>query len=92
MFQFGNVPAQQHSYVPDEGFVPNQTTAAILAEAILKPIYGEDSIDKQKPFKILLKNNIWIVTGTLPKGLMGGVAIIEISKKDAKVLRVSHGK
>jgi len=92
MVWFCDILAQEHSYVPDEGFVPDQTTAAILAETILKPIYGEENIDRQKPFKVILRNNIWVITGTLPEGLMGGVAIIELSKKDAKVIRVSHGK
>jgi NTF2 fold immunity protein len=92
MIQFCNISAQEHSYVPDEGFVPDQITAAALAEAILKPIYGAGNIDRQKPFKIILKNDVWVIMGTLPKGFMGGVAAIEISKKDAKVLRVSHGK
>ena len=92
MIWFCEVFAQEHFYVPDEGFVPDQTTAAILAETILKPIYGDENIDKQKPFKVILKNNVWIILGTLPEGFMGGVAMIEISKKDAKVIRVSHGK
>lgn len=92
MIQFCNISAQEHSYIPDDGFVPDQATAVNLAEIILKPIYGEEAIDRQKPFKAILKNNVWIVTGTLPEGLMGGVAIIEISKNDAKVIRVSHGK
>jgi len=92
MVRFCDILAQEHSYVPDEGFVPDQMTAVILAEAILKPIYGEENIDRQKPFKVILKNNVWVITGTLPEGLIGGVALIEISKKDAKIIRVSHGK
>ena len=92
VFFLDSVYAQEHSYVPDNGFVPDQATAVILAEAILKPIYGEQNIDRQKPLKAILKNDVWIIDGTLPKGLLGGVAIIEIAKKDAKVIRVSHGK
>lgn len=92
MLQYCNVFAQEHTYVPEQGFVPDQTIAITLAETILKPIYGEENINRQKPFKAVLKNNIWIVTGTLGEGLMGGVAIIEITKKDAKVVRVIHGK
>jgi len=72
MIRFCDIPAQEHSYEPDEGFVPDQTTAAILAEAILKPIYGDENIDRQKPFKVILKNKVWVITGTLPEGLMGG--------------------
>lgn len=90
--QLSNIYAQEHSYVPGNGFVPDQATAAVLAEAILKPIYGEQNIERQKPLRVSFKNDVWVVRGGLPEGLMGGVAMIEISKKDAKVIRVSHGK
>ncbi|MBP1150333.1 MULTISPECIES: YbbC/YhhH family protein [Methylocaldum] len=87
-----SVMAQEHSYVPDEGFIPDEMTAVVVAEAILKPIYGVENIDRQKPLKAVLNNTVWVIKGTLPEGLMGGVAMIEISKRDAKVIRVSHGK
>jgi len=80
------------SYVPQEGFVPNGLTAAEIAEAILVPIYGSENINKQKPFKVKLKNNIWYVSGVLSPDFVGGVATVEISKKDARILKVSHGK
>lgn len=92
MLWLSNNYAQEHSYVHDNGFVPDETTAVLLAEAILKPIYGQENIDRQKPLRATLKNGVWIVEGTLPEGLLGGTAVIEIAKKDAKVIRVSHGK
>lgn len=103
-FMLINIPvglaeeSQRHSVIPKEGFVPDQNTAVQIAVAILGPIYGEEQIEKEKPFNATLKNEIWRVEGSLPKSLfengivLGGVAMVEISKKDARILWVSHGK
>lgn len=72
-------------------FVPNEETAIKVAEAIWYPIYGE-SIYQKKPFKAELKNEVWIIKGSLPSGMKGGVPYIEIQKKDCKILKVTHGK
>ena len=84
------------SYKPKDGYVPNATVAIKIAEAVLIPIYGEKVINDEKPFKAELKDGVWIVEGTFycPEGqtCKGGVAIVEISKDDGKILRVSHGK
>lgn len=88
---------EKHSYKPKDGYVPDQQTAIKIAEAVLIPIYGEEAINGEKPLNAELKDGIWIVTGTLncPGGghnCLGGVAVIEISKDDGKILRVSHGE
>ncbi len=72
-------------------YVPTEEVAMKIAEAVWLPIYGE-KILKYKPFKATLKDNkVWIVTGTLNKGL-GGTPYIEIQKSDCKILKVTHGK
>ena len=73
-------------------YVSDELTAKKIAEAIWVPIYGEKQIEEQKPFKVELKDNIWIVTGTLKDFSDGGVAYIEIQKSDCKILKVTHGK
>jgi len=82
--------------VPKDGFVPNQETAMRIAEAVWIPLYGKEQIDQEKPFVAELKHDVWIVSGTLhgEAGTIskGGVAKIKISKKDGRVLEVSHGK
>ena len=87
---------EEHSYKPKEGYVPDAVTAIKIAEAVLVPIYGEKVINEENPLKAVLKDGVWIVEGTLhcPEGqrCLGGVALIEISKDDGKILRVSHGK
>lgn len=76
-----------------EDYVPDENTAIKIAEAIWLPIYGEE-IFNNKPFRAKLSDNgeVWIVKGTLPKGMFGGFPIIELRKKDCKVLKVSHSK
>jgi hypothetical protein len=91
-------PARQHSYVPPNGFVPDSTTATRVAEAIWIPIYGGERIRDQRPYRATLHKGVWTVTGTLKqpsesgRRAVGGVALAEISKRDARILRVSHGR
>ena len=67
-------------YIPKTGFVPDSDTAVRVAT---------------------LKNDVWTVEGSLrcPDGkggvtndCAGGVAVVRISKKDARVLYMLHGK
>ena len=86
----------KHSYIPSNGFVPDEATAIAVAEAILAPIYGKLSIDGQKPFLVSLENDVWTVSGQLQEQpgrvTLGGVFRIQISKKDGCVKFHSHGK
>jgi hypothetical protein len=86
----------KHSYRPAEGYVPDVATAVAIAEAVLMPIYGAETIAKERPLTAELKEGTWTVKGTLacPGGgrCVGGVAEVEIDKENGKVLRVSHGK
>ena len=74
-------------------YVPNEETAKKIAEAVWLPIYGED-IYQQKPFVVTLANDVWMVKGSYPAEGMrkGGVAYIEIQKKDCRILIVTHSK
>jgi len=58
--------------------------------------YGEKTIDEERPLMAELHDGIWVVEGTFkcPGGehCKGGVAVIEISKDDGRILRVSHGE
>jgi hypothetical protein len=87
----GAQAAKPHSYVPPNGFVPDSVTAVRVAVAIWTPIYGEKQIALEKPYHAELRGGVWTVVGHLPAGHVGGVAIAEISKSDARVLRISHG-
>lgn len=93
-FVSGSLVAQDavHNYKPTSGYVPNAETAIRIAVAVWEPIYGTKQIASEKPYHATLKDGIWLVEGSLPSGRLGGVAIAEISKSEATVLRVSHGK
>jgi hypothetical protein len=73
-------------------YVPNEETAVKIAEAVWLPIYGE-KIHQQKPYIVsLIDDKVWIVKGSISENIRGGVAYIEIQKKDCKILKVIHGK
>jgi hypothetical protein len=80
------------SYQPKNGYVPDEQTAISIAVAVWIPIYGKEQIESQKPFKATLKDGVWMVTGTLPEGYVGGTAVAEISQADGCILRVMHYK
>jgi hypothetical protein len=87
-------------YVPKAGYVPDARTAVQVAEAVLVPIYGKKQIESERPFTATLKNDVWTVAGSLrcPDGkggtttqCNGGVAVVRISRGDARILYVMHG-
>ena len=83
----------KHNFKPKAGYVPDEKTAIAIAVAVWSPIYGEEKIQKEKPFKAVLKDGVWHVEGTLSSEYtMGGVAEAEISKEDARILRISYGR
>lgn len=85
-----NVPFRGSNSNKD-GYVPDESTAIKIAEAIWLPIYG-DKIQENKPFRASLSgDSIWVVTGTVHTS-EGGVPFALIQKKDGKILDVYHEK
>ena len=90
--------ASEENFLPPAGYVPDAKTAAAIAEAVWKPIYGTREIDEQKPFEVQLVGNTWHVSGTLKqpkeKGLVmiGGTAEVEIDKTSGKIVRLIHSE
>lgn len=86
---------ERHSYAPPSGFVPDSATAVRIAVAVWTPIYGARQIRSEAPYQATLRDSVWTVTGSLHCGgraCRGGVAQVEIAKRDARILRVSHGR
>jgi len=78
-------------------YVPDSDTAVKIAEAVLVPVYGKKQVESERPFRAKLKDGVWTVRGTLhcpdaAEVCTGGVAVVEISKKDASVISMRHGK
>lgn len=88
-------------FVPKQGYVPNSTTAVRIAEAVLVPVYGEKQIASERPLTATLKDGIWTVQGSLhcsdgrggtTTHCVGGVAVVKLSKVDARILSMNHYK
>jgi hypothetical protein len=92
----------KQSRTPPKGFVPDSLTAVRIAEAVLIPVYGEKTIQSERPFTASLTGDIWTVSGTLycsdGKGGMtttlciGGTAEVKLSKLDGRILSMIHYK
>ncbi|SIT22874.1 NTF2 fold immunity protein [Chryseobacterium ureilyticum] len=70
-------------------YINTKEVALKIAEAVWLSMYG-DKIERSRPFNVTLKDNIWIIEGTLHER-KGGVPYIKI-QKDGKILKVTHGK
>lgn len=88
----GSETEAQHGYVPPDGFVPTAAVAVEVARAVLVPIYGSANVQRQLPFSASLQGDRWIVEGSLPAGSLGGVARVELTKADGRIVRVTHGR
>ena len=88
---------EPYSYKPAGGFVANAQIAVSIGEIILKSIYGDGTINAERPLTAkLTSDGTWIVRGSWKpqeKGhRVGGVAEIWISKSAGRISRVSHGE
>ncbi len=84
--------SEQNINIQKNGLVSNDEIAKKIAETIWVSIYGQ-SVVKEKPYKAtLIGDSLWIVEGTSAKENCGGVARIEIRKRDCKILKVLHDK
>jgi hypothetical protein len=81
-----------HNYSPASGYVPDAATAIKIAVAVWEPIYGSKTIASEAPYSATVAHGVWTVEGSMPRGIPGGTAIVEIDKVSGKVLRVSHGQ
>jgi hypothetical protein len=88
-------------YVPKTGYVPDSKTAVKVAEAVLIPVYGLKQVELEQPFTATLKGDVWAVAGMLrcpdgkggiTAGCDGVVAVVRISRRDARILYMMHGK
>lgn len=78
-------------FLPENGCVPDEKTALAIAEAVLLPVYGE-TLEDDRPLRAhLMSDSVWVVIGTIPEGVLGGVVYIEIAKRDGRILGMIHG-
>jgi NTF2 fold immunity protein of polymorphic toxin system component len=86
-------------FIPKNGFVPSAEVAQAIAEAVLLPVYGKETVISERPFKATLHGGVWIITGSVPcdnppPGAVcpGGSAEVRISKKTGQILHMTHSQ
>jgi hypothetical protein len=72
--------------------IKGKETAIAIVEPILFKIYGRKQIIKERPYETYLIDGYWYITGTLPKGYLGGTFEIIFSAYDGKVIKLTHYK
>ena len=70
--------------------MPDAATAIKIAVAVWTPVYGAEQIEREKPYHATLKDEVWLVTGSLPDGVLGGVAIAKIARRDGRIIGITH--
>src|SRR5262249_38260527 len=71
--------------LPEAGAVPEADTAIRIAEAIWRPLYGAEAIEKQKPIQAELQHgSVWLVTGT-PVTEGANLLSARIAKEDGRI-------
>lgn len=72
--------------------VPDKPTAIAIGTILLSKRYGNAVIANERPLTARFDHGIWTVEGTMPKGMLGGVASVRLRAKDCQVLSMIHGK
>jgi hypothetical protein len=83
----------QHNVVDKKSIIIKDSSIAIkVVEPILFSIYGKENIESQKPYESYFIEKYWVITGTLPNNMKGGVFLIIIDARDSRILKITHGK
>ena len=83
----GNYPPS----VNETGIIKNDSMAYNLSSLIISSIYGEECFRSESPAHIrLINDSVWCVSGSLPKGDVGGTYSMLIDKYSGRILRVWH--
>lgn len=72
--------------------IRDKETAIAIVEPILFEKFGKEQILTEKPYEVYLINGYWYLSGTIPKGSMGGGFEIIMSAKDGQIIRLTHYK
>jgi uncharacterized protein YecT (DUF1311 family) len=50
--------------LPEEGVIPDETTAVAVAQAVFRPVFGEEYTKKFLPYHAEFRDGVWTVYGT----------------------------
>jgi NTF2 fold immunity protein len=72
--------------------IKDSETAISIAEKILFKIYGQEEIERQRPYEIYKLDNFWVIFGTIPTKTLGGTFTIIMDSNNGRVVRLTHSK
>jgi hypothetical protein len=82
--------------------LPDSRTAVRVGYVLLSRRFGKQAIDRELPLRVGLDGNVWKVRGRIEKSrgirgntlhvVLGGIAEIDLDRRDGRVLRLEHGK
>jgi hypothetical protein len=70
--------------------IKTKEEAITIAEPVLFKIYGRKHIIRQRSYEIYLIDGYWFISGTLPKGSIGGTFEIILKSEKGQVIKISH--
>lgn len=75
----------------ENGVIPDEITAVAVAQAVFRPVFGEEYTKTFLPYHAEFRDGVWTVYGTLsPRGAHGGTPQLRINKRDGAVLEIWH--
>lgn len=77
---------------PMQALVPDELTAISVAEAVGGAIFGKKKMRSQRPFIAFEVGGYWLVSGTLPKGWLGGSVFVKLRRSDGAIVQVGHSQ
>lgn len=76
----------------NDTLIKDKETAIDIAEPILMNLYGKATVADEKPYECYLIDGYWFLRGTLPRNHTGEVFEMIMSAKDARIIKMTHGK
>lgn len=69
--------------------VPDEKVAEAIHAEVASSVFGDEKIQKQKPFQAMRSGDFWVVFGSLPPNTLGGTAVSVIRASNGEVFRIA---
>jgi hypothetical protein len=70
--------------------IKTKEEAITIAEGVLFKRYGRKRIIRQRPYAIYLIDGYWYISGTLPRGTIGGLFEIILKQEKGQVIKTAR--
>ncbi|NIZ19189.1 NTF2 fold immunity protein [Entomospira culicis] len=81
--------SEYEAQVKRDGYLYDQPLALAVARLIWVDVYGQRVLN-QEPFRASQQAKIWLIRGSLPTGMDGGVPYLRLRQSDGMILGHRH--